>query len=50
MHTPNLRQQRYPILFLIRLLVGVIRLLFDLPSFFFFLLSGRVDPRPRARP
>lgn len=49
MKTAQLRQQSYLKLVLIRLLVGLIRIFFDLPAFLVFLVTGRTDPRPGAR-
>jgi hypothetical protein len=50
MKTAQLRQQSYSKLLIIRLLVGLIRFLFDIPSFFRFLATGQTEPRPRSRP
>jgi hypothetical protein len=48
MKTAQLHKESYPKLLIIRLLVGLIRFLFDIPAFFVFLITGRVGSRPRS--
>lgn len=38
----SLRKQSYIMLVIIRLVVGVIRFVFDLPAFFAFLRTGKI--------
>lgn len=41
----QLRKQSYGNILILRILIGLIRFVFDIPSFLRFLASGKVEPR-----
>lgn len=48
MHTSQrqqLREKSYGGILILRILVGLIRLVFDIPAFLKFLTSGKVEPK-----
>lgn len=48
MHTSQrhqLREKSYADILILRILIGLIRVVFDIPSFFVFLVTGKVEPR-----
>lgn len=48
MHTSQrhqLQEKSYGDILILRILVGLIRFVFDIPSFFRFLVSGKTEPK-----
>lgn len=41
----QLREKNYADILILRILVGVIRFVFDVPAFLIFLVSGKTEPR-----
>ena len=41
----QLRQQSYGNILILRILIGLIRFVFDIPAFLGFLVTGKVEPK-----